>query len=178
MSTSELAGQPAPLELLTNIPRLVAAYYTHKPDPEASGQVSWHPGTAAALLTVNLTKIIFWPSVRHLNCANARASTVRSTWAWIPTLFPAAHATAIEVFAANEVQLVIAAGLEYTPTPVISHAILTYNAGRSSGLADGVVITPSHNPPPDGGFKYNPPLLAPPTPKRRRLSGSRQRNHG
>jgi phosphoglucomutase len=73
-----------------------------------------------------------------------------------PALF-----TAIEVFAANQVEIVIQAGLGYTPTPVISHAILTYNRGRTSGLADGVVITPSHNPPSDGGFKYNPPAGGP-----------------
>ncbi len=73
-----------------------------------------------------------------------------------PALF-----TAIEVFAANEMDIVIQAGLGYTPTPVISHAILTYNRGRTSGLADGVVITPSHNPPGDGGFKYNPPAGGP-----------------
>src|SRR5262249_15210590 len=72
-----------------------------------------------------------------------------------------ALATAIEVFAANEMDIFIQAGLGYTPTPVISHAILTYNRGRASGLADGVVITPSHNPPDDGGFKYTPPSGGP-----------------
>jgi phosphoglucomutase len=76
-------------------------------------------------------------------------------------LSEAAHATAIEVFAANGVELMIQAGLGYTPTPAISHAILTYNRGRAAGLADGVVITPSHNPPSDGGFKYNPPSGGP-----------------
>ena len=68
-----------------------------------------------------------------------------------------ALASALEVLAANGVEVMIAQGDEYTPTPVISHAILTYNRGRKTGLADGIVITPSHNPPPDGGFKYNPP---------------------
>ncbi len=72
-------------------------------------------------------------------------------------LSEAALATAIEVFAAHRVTVMIQKGLRYTPTPVISHAILTYNRGRKSGFADGVVITPSHNPPEDGGFKYNPP---------------------
>ena len=76
-------------------------------------------------------------------------------------LSEAARATAIEVFAANEVEICLQTGGGYTPTPVISHAILTYNRGRSSGLADGVVITPSHNPPADGGFKYNPPSGGP-----------------
>ena len=74
-----------------------------------------------------------------------------------------AQATALEVFAANDVDVVIQAGLHrgYTPTPVISHAILAYNYGKKSGLSDGVVITPSHNPPDDGGFKYNPPSAGP-----------------
>ncbi|MEZ4673155.1 MAG: phosphoglucomutase (alpha-D-glucose-1,6-bisphosphate-dependent) [Caldilineaceae bacterium] len=165
MSTSELAGQPAPLELLTNIPRLVAAYYTHKPDPEASGQrvsfgTSGHRGSSFDS-QFNEDHIL---AVCQAICELRQRQGINGPlYMGMDThaLSEAAHATAIEVFAANEVQLVIAAGLEYTPTPVISHAILTYNAGRSSGLADGVVITPSHNPPPDGGFKYNPPSAGP-----------------
>ena len=82
----------------------------------------------------------------------------RCFWESTPTRCPTpACATALEVLAANGVEVMIADGDEYTPTPVISHAILTYNRGRKTGLADGIVITPSHNPPQDGGFKYNPP---------------------
>jgi phosphoglucomutase len=76
-----------------------------------------------------------------------------------------ALATAIEVFAANAVDIFVQPALGYTPTPAVSHAILTYNHGRTSGVTDGVVITPSHNPPDDGGFKYNPPRAGQPTPR-------------
>src|ERR1017187_7117770 len=74
-----------------------------------------------------------------------------------PDLSEPALASALEVLAANGVEVMLAEGDDYTPTPTISHAILTYNRGRKTGLADGIVITPSHNPPNDGGFKYNPP---------------------
>ncbi len=165
MSSSELAGQPAPPELLTNIPRLVAAYYTHKPDPQDPRQrvsfgTSGHRGSAADN-QFNEDHIL---AVCQAICELRQQRGITGPlYMGMDThaLSEAAHATAIEVFAANEVKLMIAAGLEYTPTPVISHAILTYNAGRSSGLADGVVITPSHNPPADGGFKYNPPSAGP-----------------
>jgi phosphoglucomutase len=165
MSSSELAGQPAPPELLTNIPRLVAAYYTHKPDPQEPSQrvsfgTSGHRGSAADN-QFNEDHIL---AVCQAICELRQQRGITGPlYMGMDThaLSEAAHATAIEVFAANEVQLMIAAGLEYTPTPVISHAILTYNAGRRAGLADGVVITPSHNPPPDGGFKYNPPSAGP-----------------
>ncbi|HRW07752.1 MAG TPA: phosphoglucomutase (alpha-D-glucose-1,6-bisphosphate-dependent) [Caldilineaceae bacterium] len=165
MSTNQFAGQPAPLELLTNIPRLVAAYYLYKPDPANSDQrvsfgTSGHRGTSTEcqfneehILAVCQAIVEY----RRRQGIDGPLYMGMDTHA----LSEAAHATAVEVFAANDVQLVIAAGLEYTPTPVISHAILTHNADRTTALADGVVITPSHNPPPDGGFKYNPPSAGP-----------------
>ena len=85
-----------------------------------------------------------------------------------------ALASALEVLAANGVDVMIAEGDEYTPTPAISHAILTYNRGRKTGLADGIVITPSHNPPHDGGFKYNPPNGGPGGSRRHRLDRERR----
>lgn len=165
MSSSELAGQPAPLDLLTNIPRLVSAYYTLKPDPQEPGQrvsfgTSGHRGSSFDnqfnedhILAVCQAIC----ELRHHRGITGPLFMGMDTHA----LSEPAHATAIEVFAANEVNLMIQAGLGYTPTPVISHAILTHNAGRRNGLADGVVITPSHNPPADGGFKYNPPSAGP-----------------
>ncbi len=165
MSVHELAGKPAPLALLTNIPRLVSAYYTHKPDPSDPGQrvafgTSGHRGTAGEN-QFNEDHIL---AVCQAICElRQRSGITGPLYMGMDThaLSEPAHATAIEVFAANETNLVIQKGLGYTPTPVISHAILTYNAGRTTGLADGVVITPSHNPPPDGGFKYNPPAAGP-----------------
>lgn len=165
MSTNQFAGQPAPLELLTNIPRLVSAYYLYKPDPaDASQRVSFgtsgHRGTSTeAQFNENHILAVCQAIVEY----RQKQGIDGPLYMGMDThaLSEAAHASAVEVFAANDVRLVIAADLEYTPTPVISHAILTHNRGRNSGLADGVVITPSHNPPPDGGFKYNPPSAGP-----------------
>jgi phosphoglucomutase len=165
MSVDQLAGQPAPLDLLTNIPRLVAAYYTHKPDPADAGQrvsfgTSGHRGSSFDN-QFNEDHIL---AVCQAICElRQRQGITGPLFMGMDThaLSEAAHATAVEVFAANEVKLMIAAGLEYTPTPVISHAILTYNAAGKGDQADGVVITPSHNPPADGGFKYNPPSAGP-----------------
>ena len=165
MPLHELAGQPAPPELLTNIPRLVAAYYTHKPDTDDPAQrvsfgTSGHRGSSLAgsfnedhILAVCQALC----EVRAADGIDGPLHVGMDTHA----LSEAAFATALEVFAANGVAVRIQDGLGYTPTPVISHAILTYNAGRTEGLADGVVITPSHNPPDDGGFKYNPPSGGP-----------------
>ncbi len=165
MALHELAGKPAPRELLTNIPRLVTAYYTLKPDPAARAQLvsfgtSGHRGSSFER-SFNEDHIL---AVSQAICELRRKRRVDGPlFVGMDThaLSEPALATAIEVFAANETQIVVQAGQGYTPTPVISHAILTYNAGREgtrgSGLADGVVITPSHNPPQDGGFKYNPP---------------------
>ena len=165
MSVHELAGKPAPRELLVNVPRLVSAYYTYKPDPD-------HPAQRVAFGTSGHRG----SSLRHsfnedhiLAICQAISEVRRSRGVAGPlcigmdthALSEPALRTAIEVFAANRVDIVIQTDLGYTPTPVVSHAILTYNRGRTSGLADGVVITPSHNPPEDGGFKYNPPAGGP-----------------
>jgi len=161
----ELAGQPAPPELLTNVPRLVSAYYTYQPDPEEPTQrvsfgTSGHRGTSL-LGSFNEAHIL---AVSQALCEyRAGAGVTGPLFLGMDThaLSEAAHATAVEVFAANGVTVMLQAGLGYTPTPAVSHAILTYNRGRKEGLADGVVITPSHNPPEDGGFKYNPPSGGP-----------------
>ena len=161
MSLHELAGKPAPRELLVNVPRLMSAYYTRKPDvSDLAQQVSFgtsgHRGTS--------TKNSF--NEDHILAIAQAICEYRKAQGYTGPLFvgmdthalsEAALATAIEVFAANGVDIMIQRGFGYTPTPVISHAILGYNRGRTTGLADGVVITPSHNPPTDGGFKYNPP---------------------
>ena len=165
MSLHPLAGQPAPYERLTNIPRLISAYYTHQPDPIVPTQAvafgtSGHRGTS--------TKSSF--NEAHVLAITQALCEYRKQQGYSGPLFigmdthalsEAAFASAIEVFAANDVDVMIQAGLGYTPTPVVSHAILTYNRNRSAELADGVVITPSHNPPDDGGFKYNPPSGGP-----------------
>jgi phosphoglucomutase len=161
MALHPLAGQPAPFDLLPNLPRLLSAYYTHQPDPQVATQAvafgtSGHRGTS--------TENSF--NEQHILAICQAISELRRSQGITGPLYlgmdthalsEAALSTAIEVFAANAVELMIQPDRGYTPTPAISHAILTYNRGRTSGLADGVVITPSHNPPSDGGFKYNPP---------------------
>jgi phosphoglucomutase len=161
MSLHELAGKPAPRSILANIPRLVSAYYTHTPDASDPDQrvafgTSGHRGSS---LKNSFTE-------RHILAICQAIVEYRKSKKIGGPLFmgmdthalsEAALATAVEVFAAHGIAVMIQRGLRYTPTPVISHAILTYNQGRKSGFADGVVITPSHNPPEDGGFKYNPP---------------------
>lgn len=161
MPLHPLAGQPAPPSLLINIPRLVSAYYTQQPDPQVATQAvsfgtSGHRGTATEN-SFNEQHIL---AICQAICELRRTKRITGPlYLGMDThaLSEAALSTAIEVFAANSVELMIQAGRGYTPTPVISHAILTYNRERTNGLADGVVITPSHNPPSDGGFKYNPP---------------------
>ncbi len=165
MSIHALAGKPVPQAYLTNIPRLVSAYYTYQPDPtdilqKVSFGTSGHRGTSLNI-SFNENHILATTQAlceyRQQKKINGPLFLGMDTHALSePALY-----TAIEVFAANQVEIMIQAGLGYTPTPVISHAILTYNQGRKSGLADGVVITPSHNPPGDGGFKYNPPTGGP-----------------
>ena len=165
MSLHELAGKPAPAEMLDNIPRLVSAYYTYKPDAtDPAQQVSFgtsgHRGTSLSR-KFNENHIL---AVCQAICELRRQQGITGPlFIGMDThaLSEPALATAIEVFAANQTHIKIQAGFGYTPTPVISHAILTWNAGKTSGLADGVVITPSHNPPNDGGFKYNPPAAGP-----------------
>lgn len=165
MALHELAGKPAPRELLINVPQLMTAYYTHKPDSSVQAQrvsfgTSGHRGTSLKN-SFNENHIL---AIAQAICEYRQArGTTGPLFLGMDThaLSEAAQATAVEVFAANDVTLIIQAGGGYTPTPVISHAILTHNHGRTVGLADGVVITPSHNPPSDGGFKYNPPSGGP-----------------
>ncbi len=156
-----LAGKPAEPSMLTNVPRLVTAYFVGKPDPAMPAQrvsfgTSGHRGSAFNN-AFNEAHIL---AISQALCDHRRASGITGPmFVGIDThaLAEPALASALEVFAANGVEVMIDANDGYTPTPVISHAILTTNNGRSSGRADGVVITPSHNPPEDGGFKYNPP---------------------
>ena len=165
MSLHPLAGHPAPHEMLVNVPRLIASYYTRHPDPanpahQVAFGTSGHRGTSAAE-SFNEDHIL---AISQVLCEYRRQEGIGGPlFVGMDThaLSEAALVTAIEVFAANDIQVRYQAGMGYTPTPVISHAILTYNRGRKSGLADGVVITPSHNPPEDGGFKYNPPSGGP-----------------
>jgi phosphoglucomutase len=157
----ELAGKPAPRSLLENIPRLVSAYYTHKPDvsdPEqrVSFGTSGHRGSALKN-SFNEHHVL---AISQAICEHRKGKGITGPlFMGMDThaLSEAALASGLEVFAANGLEVMIQKGFGYTPTPVISHAILTYNRGREKGLGDGVVITPSHNPPSDGGFKYNPP---------------------
>jgi phosphoglucomutase len=161
VKTSPLAGKPAPPGLLVDVPRLVSAYYTGVPDPAVPAQrvafgTSGHRGSSFKL-AFNEAHIL---AISQAICRyRAQQKISGPLFLGIDThaLSVPAAATALEVLAANGVEVMLAAGDEYTPTPVISHAILTYNRGRQAGLADGIVITPSHNPPHDGGFKYNPP---------------------
>jgi phosphoglucomutase len=151
--------------MLVNVPRLVTAYYTEAPDPAVAAErvafgTSGHRGSA-------LEKAF---NERHVLAISQAICLYREQKKIDGPLFLGmdthalsvpAHASALEVLAANAVEVMIAQGDEYTPTPAVSHAILTYNRGRKTGLADGIVITPSHNPPHDGGFKYNPPSGGP-----------------
>lgn len=165
MSAHELAGKPAPRELLVNVPRLVSAYYTYKPVPDdpthrVAFGTSGHRGSSLKR-SFNEDHVL---AICQAICELRKAGGITGPlYLGMDThaLSEPALGTAVEVFAANDMDVVIQAGLGYTPTPVISHAILTYNRGRTSGLSDGVVITPSHNPPEDGGLKYNPPSAGP-----------------
>jgi phosphoglucomutase len=144
-----------------NVPRLITAYYADVPDPAIPAQrvafgTSGHRGSSFNR-SFNEAHVL---AITQAICRyRTRQEITGPLFLGIDThaLSVPACATALEVLAANKVEVMIAAGDEYTPTPVISHAILTYNRGRKRGLADGIVITPSHNPPHDGGFKYNPP---------------------
>src|ERR1700674_5387797 len=158
---SPLAGKPAPASMLVNVPRLVTAYFSGKPDPAIPSQrvafgTSGHRGSAFNN-AFNEAHIL---AISQALCDYRRRAGIDGPlFIGIDThaLAESAFASALEVFAANDVTVMIDERDGYTPTPVISHAILTYNRNRTSGLADGVVMTPSHNPPEDGGFKYNPP---------------------
>lgn len=161
MSLHPLAGKPAPKEILVDLDRLVGDYYGNHPDPDNPAQAvsfgtSGHRGSS---LTGSFTddhvaaicQAIF--EYRRMEGIRGPLYMGMDTHALSePALF-----TAIEVFAGNQMEIIIHKGHQYTPTPVISHAILTFNAAHKDTQADGVVISPSHNPPEDGGFKYNPP---------------------
>ena len=165
MSVHPLAGKPAPQELLENIPRLVSAYYTNKPDAnEINHKISFgtsgHRGSSLNY-AFNENHIL---AIAQAICDYRKSNKIsgplfigKDTHA----LSEPAFISAIEVFAANDIEVFYQEGLGYTPTPVISHAILSYNKGKTDDLSDGVIITPSHNPPKDGGFKYNPPSGGP-----------------
>jgi phosphoglucomutase len=161
VSINALAGKSAETSPLIDVSKLVTAYYSETPDPaEATQRVAFgtsgHRGSSLAR-TFNEEHVL---AITQAICAYRKIHQIdgplfmgRDTHA----LSVPAHTTALEVLAANGVEVMIAAGDEYTPTPAISWAILNHNYGRKTGLADGIVITPSHNPPHDGGFKYNPP---------------------
>lgn len=161
MKKSPLAGKPATPDLLIDVPKLLAAYYTEFVDIDDPAQrvsfgTSGHRGSSldhsfneCHILAISQAIVEF----RASQGTDGPLYIGKDTHA----LSEAAMRTAVEVFAANGLEIMLQEGMGYTPTPVISHAILTYNRARSLGLADGVVITPSHNPPRDGGFKYNPP---------------------
>jgi phosphoglucomutase len=161
MKESPLAGKPADLGMLVSVPRLITAYYTETPDPSVPEQrvafgTSGHRGSSFEK-AFNEWHIL---AISQAICLYRKRKKIDGPlFLGMDThaLSVPAFASALEVLAANGVEVMIAQGDEYTPTPVISHAILTYNRGRKAGLADGIVITPSHNPPHDGGFKYNPP---------------------
>jgi phosphoglucomutase len=165
MNVSPLAGKTAPEEMLVDIPALITAYYTESPDPGIASQkvgfgTSGHRGSSFDR-SFNEKHIL---AITQAICLYRKEQgTDGPLYLGMDThaLSTPALASALEVLAANEIQVRIAPNNEYTPTPAISHAILTYNRGRSTGLADGIVITPSHNPPQDGGFKYNPPSAGP-----------------
>lgn len=161
MRVSPRAGKPAQPADLVNIPELITAYYTGRPDPSVPEQrvsfgTSGHRGSAFNnafnewhIFAISQAICLY----RRQNEINGPLFLGMDTHALsVPAL-----ASALEVLAANDVEVMIAEENEYTPTPAVSHAILTYNRNRNTGLADGIVITPSHNPPHDGGFKYNPP---------------------
>ena len=161
MKVSPLAGKPAETSMLVDVPRLITAYYAEAPDPSAPEQrvkfgTSGHRGSAFDK-SFNEWHILAITQAICLYRERQKIDGPLFLGMDTHALSVPALASALEVLAANGVEVMLAEKEEYTPTPVISHAILTYNRGRKTGLADGIVITPSHNPPRDGGFKYNPP---------------------
>ncbi len=156
-----LAGKPAPKSILPDIPALVSAYYTVKPDPadlrcQVSFGTSGHRGTSR---TGSFNEAHILAIVQAVCLYRRQAGTTGPLYIGKDThaLSEPAQITALEVLAANGVETMVAGGAAFTPTPSISHAILAWNRGRTQDLADGLVITPSHNPPDNGGIKYNPP---------------------
>src|SRR4030043_1271852 len=152
------AGLPAPKSMLVNVPRLVTEYYLNHPDPKNLTErvvfgTSGHRGSSFKS-SFNEDHVL---AITQAICDYRRANAIKGPlFLGMDThaLSEPSHATAIEVLAANGVDCMIHKGLGYTPPPVISHAILVYNRERKSGLGDGFILTPSHNPPEDGGLKY------------------------
>ncbi len=165
MSISALAGKPATPDMLVHVPRLVAAYYTERPDPAVTAQrvvfgTSGHRGSSLAC-GFNEAHIL---AVTQAICLYRREHRIDGPLflGWdTHALSEPARRSALEVLAANGVEVMLDSRESYTPTPVVSQAILAYNRDRRAGLADGIVITPSHNPPEFGGFKYDPPTGGP-----------------
>ena len=164
MSLSELAGKPAPQSLLTNIPRLVAQYYETRPDPGSAAQqvafgTSGHRGTS---LNGTFNEAHIQAIAQAVAEYRAGAGISGPLFMGLDThaLSEPAWSTALRVLVANGVKVRVQPGF-FTPTPLVSHAILEHNRAGQAGTADGIVITPSHNPPQDGGFKYNPPSGGP-----------------
>jgi len=165
MTISPLAGKPAPESILANIPRLMTEYYALEPDPAIAVQrvafgTSGHRGTSSGR-SFNEEHIL---AITQAICLYRQQNGIDGPlFLGIDThaLSESAFASALEVLAANDVEVMIDDRDGYTPTPVVSHAILSYNLGKTQGLADGIVVTPSHNPPEDGGFKYDPPTAGP-----------------
>ena len=160
MKLNPLAGKPAPARLLVDVARLITAYYSERPDPAIASQrvafgTSGHRGSSFEC-SFNEAHVL---AITQAICGYRRQQGVSGPLFMgfdTHALSAPAFASALEVLAANDVEVMIARGDEYTPTPAISHAILVHNRGRQGALADGIVITPSHNPPDNGGFKYNP----------------------
>jgi phosphoglucomutase len=158
---SPLAGKPVPASIIVDVPKLLAAYANLRPDPAVPAQrvvfgTSGHRGIAFER-SFNEWHVL---AISQAICDYRKSKGIDGPlFIGIDThaLSRPAFESALEVLAANGVETMIASGGEFTPTPAVSHAILVYNKGRSHGLADGIVITPSHNPPDNGGFKYNPP---------------------
>ncbi|MGA8102036.1 MAG: hypothetical protein WB869_07780, partial [Candidatus Acidiferrales bacterium] len=165
MKIDPAAGKPADPSILVNVPKLVTAYYELRPDMSDAAQrvvfgTSGHRGSAFdgafnEWHILAITQAIC--DYRKLQKIEGPLFLGMDTHA----LSEPAFASALEVLAANNIEVMLSKGTAYTPTPAVSHAILRYNHGRQTGLADGIVITPSHNPPGDGGFKYDPPSGGP-----------------
>ena len=160
VNVSPLAGKPAPPDMLVNVAELITAYFSLKPDPDVASQrvafgTSGHRGSA---FSAGFNESHILAIAQAVSDYRNKAGIGGPLFLGMDThaLSEPAFASAIEVLAANGVETMIAPHGFYTPTPAVSHAILTYNRGRNSGLADGIVISPSHNPPDEGGFKYNP----------------------
>ncbi len=159
MNISPLAGKPAPAAILVNLPSLIGAYYTNRPDPSVPEQrvafgTSGHRGSSLSNSFNEMHVLAISQAICDYRAAHDIAGPL---FLGVDThaLSAPACASALEVLAANGIDVMLAEGDEFTPTPAVSLAVLTFNRGRTSALADGIVITPSHNPPDSGGFKYN-----------------------